>query len=133
MSANSEIGIWNGAISSGSGNTGRSLERLRQGACWPNVTPDGRTMVFNKLERSGNWDVWLRDLHSGTEIPVATSAEQEMWPKISPDGEKVAYAVRRTTQIRVVSQPPKTGDCLRSLRGALDLVVRWPVSSGSLG
>jgi Tol biopolymer transport system component len=104
MSANSEIGIWSGAISSGPGNTRRPLERVRQGACWANVTPDGRAIVFNKLERSGNWDVWLRDLHSGTEIPVATSGEQEMWPKISPDGEKVAYAVRRTTQIRVWSR-----------------------------
>jgi Tol biopolymer transport system component len=112
MSANSEIGVWSGALGSEPGDT-HQLQRVRQRAFWASVTRDGMTMVFNKLERSGNLEVWLRDLRSRTEIPIATSGVPELWPKISPDGQKVAYAVLPASQIRVwsSSRPEPTTAC----------------------
>ncbi len=67
--------------------SGLSLER------YPTVSADGRSLVYVS-DRSGNYDVWLRDLETGEDRPVTITPEPEPRAAISSDGSKVAY-VRR--------------------------------------
>jgi Tol biopolymer transport system component len=64
----------------------------------PSVSADGSLMVYVST-RSGNPDVWLRNLKTGQEQPVTVTREPEQRAVISPDGSRVAF-VR-------VSQPPR--------------------------
>jgi Tol biopolymer transport system component/predicted Ser/Thr protein kinase len=59
----------------------------------PSATRDGRLLAFES-ERTGNGDVWLRDLHSGKERLLTVSEAKEGLPRLSPDGRMIAY--RRT-------------------------------------
>jgi Tol biopolymer transport system component len=59
----------------------------------PSVLPDGKKLVF-RTNRSGTWDIWLKDLESGRELPLTANTTIEDWPLISADGLKVAYRVR---------------------------------------
>lgn len=57
---------------------------------WPQLSSDGSKLVFCSA-RLGNPDVFLRDLKTGRETPVAANLWPEEWPAISPDGSRVAY------------------------------------------
>jgi hypothetical protein len=56
----------------------------------PQLSADGSKLVFCSA-RLGNPDVFLRDLKSSRETPVAANPWPEQWPAISPDGSRVAY------------------------------------------
>ena len=58
----------------------------------PSITPDGRAMVFNS-RRSGNWDVWAKDLVTGRETALTSTPQNEENPRISPDGARIIYRV----------------------------------------
>jgi serine/threonine protein kinase/Tol biopolymer transport system component len=58
----------------------------------PSISGDGKKLVFNS-NRSGNWDVWIKDLDSGKEMPLVATPADEQNPKISLDGSKVIYSV----------------------------------------
>lgn len=117
MSPNSEIGVWRVPIHTETGTVGRPLERVAPGAISPSVTADNGQMVYNKMKSSANWDVWLRNLHSGHEIPVAVTEEREQSPAISADGARIAYSLRPGSRIQIWSRDrpePETvcHDCL---------------------
>ena len=59
----------------------------------PSVTHDGRLMAYES-SRTGNGDVWLRDLASGKERLLTVSDAKEGLPRLAPDGSLIAY--RRT-------------------------------------
>jgi serine/threonine protein kinase/Tol biopolymer transport system component len=58
----------------------------------PCVSRDGKKLVFNS-NRSGNWDVWIKDLDTGKEMPLVATPADELNPKISPDGSTVVYSI----------------------------------------
>ncbi len=64
----------------------------------PTLSADGSRMVFSS-DRSGNRDLWLRDMTTGKETQVTATPEAEIRGRISPDGAKVFYEV----QGRVIS------------------------------
>jgi Tol biopolymer transport system component len=70
----------------------------------PTLSDDGRKLAFLST-RLGNQDVWLRNLESGHESALTTTAEDETLPVIAHDGARVAYAVRKgaTMGVLVVS------------------------------
>lgn len=49
-------------------------------------------MTYNVRVRD-NWDVWLMDVESGRETPLVVGPMAELWPKITSDGRRVAYAL----------------------------------------
>jgi Tol biopolymer transport system component len=59
----------------------------------PQLSADGSKLAFCST-RLGNRDVWLKDLKSGAETPVAANPWPEEQPAISPDGSRVAYLSR---------------------------------------
>ncbi len=58
----------------------------------PTVSLDGKKLAFLS-NRTGNSDVWLKDLVSGAETALTVTPVEERNPQISRDGSKVAYAV----------------------------------------
>ena len=62
---------------------------------YPTLSADGGKMVFQS-DRRGVYGPWLLDLKTGAESPVVNGKQDQMWPRISPDGSKVGY-----TELRV--------------------------------
>jgi eukaryotic-like serine/threonine-protein kinase len=58
----------------------------------PSASADGKKIVFLS-GRSGNKDIWLKDLDSGQETALTASAVEKSSPIITSDGSKVAYSV----------------------------------------
>ena len=58
----------------------------------PSLSADGRKLLFNSY-RSGNWDIWSKDLTTGQEAALTSTPIQEENPRVSPDGKQVVYRV----------------------------------------
>ncbi len=56
----------------------------------PSVSADGSKLAYVS-DRTGNFDVWLKDLASGKDTPVTRSEEAEVFVAISRDGNQVAF------------------------------------------
>jgi len=86
----------------------------------PDVSPDGRMLAFTSV-RNGEYRVWIKDLASGSESPLARPGS---WlPRFSPDGTSVLFSVeaeeRRvdlyrvalaTREERLVARDAEVGD-----------------------
>ena len=71
------------------------LERVVSGVSTeeePSISADGGKLVY-RSDRSGNSDIWLRDLSTGegTDTPITVSPSDEWRGVISPDATKVAF------------------------------------------
>lgn len=58
------------------------------------LSPDGTRLAYDKVDpRSGNGDIWVRDLKRDLETKLTFDPEtNEVWPTWSPDGTRIAYA-----------------------------------------
>lgn len=56
----------------------------------PSISPDGRWLAFAS-DRSGSWDLYLLDLHSGELRRLTDTQDYEAAPTWSPDGKFLAY------------------------------------------
>jgi dipeptidyl aminopeptidase/acylaminoacyl peptidase len=87
------IGIWGLPIDPVQGVATGEPERLTRSAASDfacDVSPDGRRLVFLS-NRSGEIDIWVKDLDSGNECNVTAKPGREFSPKFAPDGSKIAY------------------------------------------
>jgi Tol biopolymer transport system component len=57
----------------------------------PSLSGDGRYLAYAST-RTGNRDIWVQDVHTGKEVPLAATARWEEHPQISRDGLMVAYS-----------------------------------------
>jgi hypothetical protein len=90
-------------------NTGKVLgaaQQLTLSGGRPHLSSDGRRLVFVSY-RSGDGDIWLRDVNTGKETALTATPWRESHPLISPDGSKVTFASR---------EKPKPVMYLQSLR-----------------
>lgn len=91
----SNIDLWSLPIDANQGKPTGQIERLTQDAAadyMPDLSPDGRKLAFVSF-RSGNADIWMKDLASGRETALTVTPAPELLPVFSPDGSKVAYTV----------------------------------------
>ena len=56
----------------------------------PTVAQHGDRLAFLS-DRSGNLDVWVKDLKTGAETALTATAQDEVSPLLSPDGSEVAF------------------------------------------
>ena len=70
-----------------------SFTQLAEGYS-PAFSPDGRKLAITRKSRdSGNSEVWVVDVESGTESLVASAKDQGfIEPSFSPDGKRLAFA-----------------------------------------
>ncbi|MDA2937501.1 serine/threonine-protein kinase [Acidobacteria bacterium AH-259-A15] len=87
--------IWSLPIDSNRGKVVGEIQRLTANAAadtHPFLSADGKKLVF-RSQRSGNWDIWMKDLESRKETALTTTPVDERWPIITADGSEVAYTV----------------------------------------
>ena len=60
----------------------------------PAVSPDGHWLAFTS-ERSGNLDVWVKELPRGRTVQVTTHRAEDSHPAWSPDGKKLVFVSKR--------------------------------------
>ncbi len=77
---------------------------------------DGRRLVFSKGAFGGDKDLWQVDLEPASLTPLAAprrltiSATDDIEPRFSPDGRRLAFSVRRLSrQLWALSLDPATG------------------------
>lgn len=78
-----------------------TLTRISAGTgteTFPSLSAKGDRLVFVS-DRSGSTEVWQRDTKTGTEEMLTEGKEIIGFPRVSPDGKKVAYSI---------SRPPRT-------------------------
>jgi Tol biopolymer transport system component/imidazolonepropionase-like amidohydrolase len=56
----------------------------------PAFSPDGATLAFVS-DRSGTFDIWLRDMDGGNERQLTDLPGAELQPSFSPDGTRLAF------------------------------------------
>jgi Tol biopolymer transport system component len=61
----------------------------------PRFSPDGRTLVYQRL-LGGHWDLWLLDVATHEQQALTTTGDDEREPDFAPDGRSVVYAGNRT-------------------------------------
>ena len=71
------------------------------------VSADGKTLVFIST-RSGNPDVWMKDLESGKETALTATPAREEEVEITADGTRILYVVIEGSR-GVVYQIPTSG------------------------
>ncbi len=89
-------GLWILPIDPSSGRAPGSLRRAwteNVTVAYPNVSTDGKRLVYVS-NRGGDPDVWIRDLATGADRQLTASKEHEFRAVISPNGERVAFALR---------------------------------------
>jgi Tol biopolymer transport system component len=57
----------------------------------PQVSPDGRWLLWPALGSTQGIDVWFRPLAGGEAKPLLNSTFDELYPSVSPDGKWIAY------------------------------------------
>ncbi len=101
--------IWSLPIEANQGKVTGPMQRLTQDASpdiHPYVSANGKSLVF-RSSRSGNADIWIKDLESGRETNLTPSPANELWPVITADGSQVAY--RTGVDQRLVYTVPARG------------------------
>ena len=70
----------------------------------PSLSTDGSRLLFQS-NRAGHYGIWQLETNSGKESAVASSAEDQLWPVISPDGSKAAWSETRIGRYEHLSKP----------------------------
>jgi len=88
--------IWSLALEPNQVQVTGDLQRITESTAsdvTPSATPDGRYVAYTS-DRAQSQDVYLRDLETGKEVALASTADPEWHPIISGDGSLVAYTDR---------------------------------------
>jgi serine/threonine protein kinase/Tol biopolymer transport system component len=89
--------VWSVAADTNLGKVTGEIQRITSGVAnheYSNVSRDGSKAVYG-ADSDRNWDVYLKDLRTGTESRVTFTPENEYSPLLSADGSKVLYYVFR--------------------------------------
>jgi serine/threonine protein kinase/Tol biopolymer transport system component len=101
------IDVWSLPADSSKGKVLGPPERLTQDTAadsYPSVTPDGKRMLFWS-DRSGNADIWIKDLNTGRESRLTLDPDYETFPIVSPDGSNFAYWSAQSKQPAIFLAP----------------------------
>src|SRR5262249_33401461 len=92
-SLNENVNIWTLPMDVNRAKVTGGVQRLTQdivAQSYPTVSPDGKKLAFSS-RRSGNRDVWLKDLATGRETAVTNTPWPEFSRIFSPDASRLAY------------------------------------------
>lgn len=88
------LNVWSIAIDANRGRTKGEPQKVTHAAfdAHTSLSADGRKLVFIS-RRSGNPDVWMKDLSTGKETALTATPALEEQPEITADGTRVSYMV----------------------------------------
>lgn len=133
--------VWSLPIAPETAETLGPLARVTSGPSDSNrpvVSRDGRRIVFIS-NRTGNEEVWVRDLKAGREVALTATGTEKSSVVLSPDGSRIAFGYASPSN-HVFSMPFAGGkavelcsDCGEArawLPGGAGLLYQRPSSSG---
>jgi serine/threonine protein kinase len=83
------------------------------------IAPDGRRALFDRTRPGiGTYDVWSFDLERGTETPVTSEPDTNVYPILLPGGRSVAYSIDQGTSPQLFRRDLATGKEEKLLPGA---------------
>ena len=89
-----------------------------------NVTPDGKHVVVREWVPAASYDLWLVPLDGSRRVPLLTTAADESWGDVSPNGRWLAYTSNATGTVELYVRPLQGGKSVRvSTSGAA--IPRW--------
>jgi len=93
-SLTSNLNIWSLSINANQGKVAGEPQKLTHAAfdAGTSLSADGRRLAFVS-NRSGNRDVWLKDLTTGKETALTATPVEEVPGDITADGTRVSYLV----------------------------------------
>jgi Tol biopolymer transport system component len=94
VASHPDVNLWSLPVGADGIVRGRR-ERFTDGAGltgFASMSRDGTRVAFTS-DRSGNGDVFLKDVASGRETGIATGPERQAYSVISPGGARIAYGV----------------------------------------
>jgi Tol biopolymer transport system component len=81
----------------------KQLTRSGPNSKRPSLSADGQKLIFMS-SRSGNADIWLRDMRSGKETALTATPWIESHPFLSADGSRFAYGSLETSNPAIYVQ-----------------------------
>jgi Tol biopolymer transport system component len=129
--ANTNAGIWSLPLQANQGKVTGELQEVTRGTTgnvFPTVSVDGKTMAF-VTRRSGNLDVWTRDLTSGSENPLVVTHWDDFRGIISPDSSRVAFTRRAESTFADLYVIPSSGGAEEKLVAGVEAVMGWSSDS----
>lgn len=71
---------------------------------WPDLSPDGRFLVYTLSSDGAPPDIWFRALSGGEPVRLVSSPDMDVSPVWSPNGDEIAFI--RTDPVRTAESPP---------------------------
>jgi Tol biopolymer transport system component len=114
--------VWSLPFDFNRGKPNGALERVTTGPSWrehSSLAKNGRIVTFASSQ-SGQTNVWVRDLRTGKESPVASSSVEQHYPVSNATGDRIAFSVfEKDTRAVYVSAAGGTSEkvcegCLRA-------------------
>ena len=94
------VDVWTVPIDANQGEVTGAMQPVTQNISfdgYPAISADGEKLAFIS-SRSGNWDVWTRDLKTGKEAPATATPLRELQPVLSRDGSTIFYCTNEEQQ-----------------------------------
>ncbi|MGH9383613.1 MAG: protein kinase domain-containing protein [Vicinamibacterales bacterium] len=105
-----DLNIWSVPIAANAGRVTGDLQQVTGSAfdAHTSLSTDGRKLVFIST-RSGNPDVWMKDLVTGRETALTATPSHEEQSEISADGTRVSYVVWENASTSALYEIATTG------------------------
>jgi serine/threonine protein kinase len=102
---NENLNVWSLPIDANRAKPSGALQRLTNDTLaqfYPCISPEGKKLAFSS-RRSGNRDIWLKDLATGKETNLTNRPEPNYAPSFSPDSMALVYrAVEKQKSVSYV-------------------------------
>lgn len=79
----------------------------------PDVSRDGRFLVFASTQHSTSPDLYIKSVDSRVVTQLTSDSAQDVMPKFSPDGSTVAFASNRSGNWDIYVMPVAGGNAVR--------------------
>lgn len=99
----------------------------------PDLSHDGTRIVFASTQHKAASDIYIKDVDSRVVTQLTSGPSQNVMPKLSPDGTRVAYASDRTGNWDLYVMPVTGGQAIQVTESAAhELHPSWSPDGQSL-
>jgi Tol biopolymer transport system component/tRNA A-37 threonylcarbamoyl transferase component Bud32 len=93
------------------------LGELGQDVAWAQLSPDGRRVAYHSREGSTTLNLWTANPDGSDRLRLTADEEFMGFPCWSPDGEHLAFEVKRGQETHVMVMPASGGEPIQLTRG----------------